>query len=156
MLRERESSLGVFGGAVGLIGAMLAMGGTAVSLVMWQMAASGADQGEMASLLTRLHDTAGVAVPFFYGGFALAAGLVLLAIGLMRAHAAHWTSAVSLAIGAALFVAGSAAYNTGLLIVAAAFAVVAFVPIGLRVLDESEEDWEHTPEVTSFRPLAGH
>ena len=95
-------------------------------------------------------------MPFFFGAFALAVGLVLLAIGLMRAHAAHWTSAGSLAAGAVLFVVASAAFSTGLLIVAAAFTVVGLVPVGLRVLDESEEDWEHTPEVTGFRPLAGH
>ena len=109
MLRERETALGHWGGALALLGAMLAMGGTAISLVMWQMGAAGADQAEMASLLTRLHDTAGVAIPFFYGGFALAAGLVLLSAGLMRAHAAHSLAAACLAIGAVLFVVGSAA-----------------------------------------------
>ena len=115
-----------------------------------------AQRAEMAALLTRVHDTAGVSVAFFFGTFALAAGLVLLAAGLMRAHAAHWTSAGSLAVGAVLFVVASATFSTGLMIVAAAFTVVGFVPIGLRVLDESEEDWEHTPEVTGFRPVAGH
>jgi hypothetical protein len=156
MLRERETTLGDVGGGFALIGAMFAMGGTAIAMVMWQMASTGADRGEMTALLSRVHDTAGVSIPFIFGTFLLAVGLVVLAAGLMRAHAAHWTSAGSLAVGAALFVAGSLAYSTGLLIVAAAFAVVGFVPIGLRVLEESEEDWEHTPEVTSFRPLAGH
>ena len=154
MLRERENTLGDVGGGFGLVGAMFAMGGTAISLVMWQMASG--DRGEMVSLLSRLHDTAGVSVPFFFGAFALAVGLVLLAIGLMRAHAAHWTSAGSLAAGAVLFVVASATFSTGLMIVAAAFTVVGLVPVGLRVLDESEEDWEHTPEVSGFRPLAGH
>ena len=156
MLRERENTLGDVGGGFGLVGAMFAMGGTAISMVMWQMASGGADRGEMVSLLTRLHDTAGVSVPFFFGAFALAVGLVLLAAGLMRAHAAHWTSAGSLAVGAVLFVVASATFTTGLMIVAAAFATVGLVPIGLRVLDEPVEDWEHTPEVTGFRPLAGH
>jgi hypothetical protein len=156
MLRDRERTLGDVGGGLGLLGTMLAMGAGAISMVMWQMAAAGADRAEMAALLTRLHDTAGVSVPFFFGTFALAAGLVLLAAGLMRAHAAHWTSAAGIALAAVLFVVGSAAFSTGLLIVAAAFAVAGFVPIGMRVLDESEEDWENTPEVRHFRPLAGH
>ncbi len=157
MLRERETTLGHAGGALGLLGALLAMGGTAISFVVWQMAASGADQAEMAALLARLHDTAGVAVPFFYGGFVLAAGLVLLCAGLMRAHAVHWTLAMSLAVGAVLFVVGSAAFSATALIVAAAFTVVGLVPVGRQVLAESTEDWEHTPDVGGgFRPLAGH
>ena len=157
MLRERETTLGHTGGALALLGALLAMGGTAISFVVWQMAASGADQAEMAALLARLHDTAGVAVPFFYGGFFLAVGLVLLCAGLMRAHAVHWTLAMSLAVGAVLFVVGSATFSATALIVAAAFTVVGLVPVGRQVLLEPTEDWEHTPDVGGgFRPLAGH
>lgn len=157
MLRERETTLGHAGGALGLLGVLLAMGGTAISLVVWQMAASGADQAQMAALLTRLNDTAGVAIPFFYGGFVLTAGLVLLCAGLIRAHAVHWTLATSLAVGAVLFAVGFAAFSVTVLVVAAALTVVGLVPIGRQVLAESTEDWEHTPEVGGgFRPLTGH
>ena len=44
MLREREGVLGDVGGGLGLLGAMLAMGASAISMVMWQMAAAGADR----------------------------------------------------------------------------------------------------------------
>jgi hypothetical protein len=156
MLRERESGLGHVGGGLALLGAMLTMGGAAISLVVWQMAAAGADQAEMADLYARLHDTAGVAIPFFFGGFALAAGLVALCAGLVRAKAVHAALALSLAAGACLFAVGAATYSAGVVIVAAVLATIGLVPIGRQVLAESTEDWEHTPEVGGFHPLAGH
>ena len=156
MLRERESGLGHFGGGLAMLGAMLTMGATAISFVVWQMAASGADQAEMAALYARLHDTAGVAIPFFYGGFALAAGLVALCAGLVRANAVHWTTALSLATGACVFAIGYATFSAGVLIVAAALTTVGLVPVGRQVLAESTEDWEHTPQVSGWSPLAGH
>ncbi len=156
MLRERESGLGHVGGGLALLGAMLTMGATAISFVVWQMAATGADQAEMADLYARLHDTAGVAIPFFYGGFALAAGLVVLCAGLVRANAVHWAMALSLAAGACVFAIGAATFSADMLILAAVLTTVGLVPIGRQVLAESTEDWEHTPEVSGFHPLAGH
>lgn len=156
MLRERESGLGHLGGGLALVGTMLSMGAMAISFVVWQMGAVGADQAEMADLYARLHDTAGVAVPFFYGGFALAAGLVALCAGLVRANAVHPAMALSLAAGACVFAIGAATFSAGMLIVAAALTTVGFVPIGRQVLAESTDEWEHTPEVSGFHPLAGH
>ena len=106
----------------------------------------------MADLYARLHDTAGVAIPFFYGGFALAAGLVRSCAGLVRANAVHPAMALSLAAGACVFAIGAATFSAGLLILAAALTTVGLVPIGRQVLAESTEDWEHTPEVSGFPP----
>lgn len=156
MLRERETAFGHAGGALALIGVLAVTGGAAISMAMWQMAAAGAERAEMTALLTRMNDTAGVTVPFYFGAFALTVGLIVLAMGLMRAHAVHWTMAMGLAVGSIVLAVGYAVFSVAVLIVGAAFLVVGLVPIGRQVLVESTDEWEHTPEVRGFSPLAGH
>lgn len=155
MLRERESGLGHLGGGLALIGAMLAAAGQGVAIVIWQMAAAGADPRAMTALFERLTGTAGVA-PLLFGGIVVAAGLLVLCAGLVRAHAVHGSAALALAVGVVLFVAGSAAFSATLLIVAAAFLTIGLGSIGRQVLAETTDEWEHTPEQHGFTPLAGH
>lgn len=156
MLREREVGLGHLGGALALIGAMLSAGGTAIAFVVWQMGAVSADPRAMTALYERLTGTAGVAVPFLLGGFVLAAGLLVLCVGLARAQAVHGSAVFAFAIGVVLFVIGSATFSVGVLIVAAAFTVIGLGSIGRQVLQETIDAWEHTPEQHGFAPLTGH
>ena len=87
MLREREVAFGHLGGAFALLGAMAAVGSTAMGFVVWQMAAAGADAGQMSALIDRVQDTTGTAMLFTGGVFLLTVGMLILAMGLMRAHA---------------------------------------------------------------------
>src|SRR3954447_22591019 len=82
MLREREVAFGHLGGALALIGTMAAMGSTAIGMVMWQMTATAA----MADLVNRVQDTTGTAVLFYGAVFCLTAGMLVLCLGLWRAH----------------------------------------------------------------------
>ena len=47
------------------------------------------------------------------------------------------------------------AETTSSSIIGAAVLLVGFFQVGRMVLTESDEDWEHTPEYSGFRPLAG-
>ncbi|MGI8945984.1 MAG: hypothetical protein ACR2GL_07095 [Thermoleophilaceae bacterium] len=87
--------------------------------------------------------------------FAWMAGLALLALGLYRAHAVHAMSAVGIALAAALLAAGGGFESEILAIFGAAVLLVGLGGPGWTVLQESDEDWEHTPEHEGFRPLAG-
>src|SRR5947209_20138814 len=69
MLRERRVAYGHAGGGLALLGLLAAMGGTAIGMVVWQMAAGGADTAQMAALLDRVNTTAGTFVPFYAGPF---------------------------------------------------------------------------------------
>ena len=156
MLRERQAGLGHLGGALALVGAMLSALGTGVALVIWQMAAASADPRAMTALYERLTGTAGVSVPLVAGGFVLAAGLLVLCAGLVRAQAVHGSAALVLAAGAVLFAVGGATFSTSVLVVAAAASLIGLGSIGLQVLSETTDAWEHTPEQHGFTPLAGH
>lgn len=156
MLREREVSYGHLGGGLGLLGLIAIAGVVAIDgFVGWQMAAADADRGAMVALYERLNETAGVVIPFFGMSFAFALGLLILAVGLYRAHAVQSWTAVFLAIGSVLLAIGTPSGSDVLDIVGSAFLFVGLASIGRLVLAESDEEWEHTPEYRGFRPLAG-
>jgi hypothetical protein len=156
MLRERHATEGHVGGGLALIGLLAFFGATAIGMVAWQMTAAGADSAQMASLLHRVNHTTGTMIPFTYAAFGLGAGFVVLAYGLMQARAVHWSMAFCLAVGAVLANVGFATASITLAIVAAAFLVVGFGSTGRMVLNETDEEWEHTPEFHGFRPVGAH
>jgi hypothetical protein len=156
MLREKQVALGHVGGGLSLLGALMFMLFWGVSLMEWQMVRGGADGAEMTALLDRYMDTTGTAV-FFFFSFAFTIGLIVLALGLWRAKAVHWSTAAALGVGAVVLQIAFLVGNTaGWYVVAAAILLVGFATIGRMVLTETDEDWDHTPEFRGFRPAATH
>jgi uncharacterized membrane protein len=155
MLRERQVAFGHVGGGLALLGNLMFMLFAGVSLMQWQMVRGGS-RADMVALYERFTHTAGSEV-FFFFSLAFTIGLAVLAYGLYRARAIHWSTACALAAGAvvlqvAFFVGNTAAWY----IVATAILLVAFWTIGRMVLMETDADWEHTPEFRGFRPAAMH
>jgi hypothetical protein len=154
MLREREVALGHIGGGLALLGLLALFGIVTIDgFVLWQAAAGGEDG--MVALYERLNETAGVVIPFYAMSFAFTLGMLCLAYGLYRARAVQSYMALFLAVAAICLAIASVAAETWLLIVGAAFLFVGFGSIGRMVMTESDEDWEHTPEYSGFKPLAG-
>jgi hypothetical protein len=154
MLREREVAFGHVGGALAMVGLLATMGVVAIDgFVGWQAAAE--PSAQMTALFERLDDTAGVVIPFFVMSLGFTVGMLFLAAGLYRARAVQSWSAAMLAVGAILLAIADFATSDVFAIVGAAVLFVGFVQVGRMVLTESDEDWEHTPEYSGFRPLAG-
>ena len=156
MLREKQVALGHAGGGLALLGSLVFMMFWGASLMQWQMVRGAGDRAQMAALLDRFMHTTGSEV-FFFFSLAFTIGMVLLALGLSRARAVHWSTAGALGAGAivlqiAFFVGNQATW----FIVAAAMLLVGFVTIGRTVLMETDDEWEHTPEHRGFRPAATH
>jgi hypothetical protein len=154
MLRERQVAAGHVGGAFALFGLMMLMAGTAIAMVVWQMAAGGADQAQMAALLDRVNTTTGTFIPFFLGQFAFAVGMLALGWGLWQAHAVHWFMAFCMGGGAIALTAGFASASITWAIIGAAALFVGLGSVGRMVLAETDAEWEHTPEFRGFRPAA--
>jgi hypothetical protein len=153
MLRERRVLFGHLGGGLALIGLLAITGSVAFQLAAWQMAAAGADQAEMAALYERLHETTGLWIPFYVVPFAFYAGVVILAAGLTLARAVHPVIAACTAAGAVLMAAGYPMANEILFIAGAAVLWLGVGATGWMVLGETDEQWEHTPQVSGFRPV---
>jgi Domain of unknown function (DUF4386) len=153
MLRDREVAFGHLGGGLALMGLMAIAALIGMDMVTWQMGAGAHD--EMASLLSRMNDAAGIVIPFFVGGLLFGVGYLALGMGLYRARATASWAAVCLVVGGIVFDVGMLATSLPLAIVAAAFILVGQGSIGRMVWTESDDAWESTPEHQGFRALPG-
>jgi hypothetical protein len=153
MMRERGPAYGNIGGAISLIGVLGIMASFSASFMVWLMAKDAVTAAD-AHLLHRYNASA-PAVIIGVAGFCLALGLVVLAMGLYRAHYVDWWMAMCIAIGAILVEVAFPAHAVWMGIVGSAFLLVGLGSVGLMVLRETDAEWEHTPEYTGFRPAAG-
>ena len=81
--------------------------------------------------------------------------VIVLAWGLARAHAVPAWSALCIAVAAVLFAISGPTASSPMQLIAAAVLLVGLGAIGWMVLSETDDQWEHTPEVHGFRPAAG-
>jgi hypothetical protein len=145
MLREREVGFGHAGGALGLVGIMAAVGSVAIGMVMWQMAATPAN----VALINRVEDATGTFVLFYLAVFGLTLGTLALCAGLWRAGAANRMAVAAVAIGSVMAAVGFAASIEWPLVVGYAALLLGLGAIGQMVLNETVEDWEHTPSIAA-------
>jgi hypothetical protein len=153
MMRERGAAYGNVGGAISVIGVLGIMASFSASFIVWLMAKDGVTAAD-AHLLHRYNASA-PAVIIGVAGFLLALGLVVMAMGLYRAHFVDWWMAMCIALGAILVEVAFPAHAVWLGIVGAALLLVGLGSVGLMVLRETDSEWEHTPEYRGFRPAAG-
>ena len=134
LVRERSPRLGNIGGGLAVLGSLIAIGDVMSQFMSWQMVAAGADHAQMAALLKRFDDTAGVSLVFSVGGLAVLAGTVLLTVGLIRGRLAPAWAAVGISLGAVVNVAGFSAASGGVVAVSWAVLLVSMGAIGRIVL----------------------
>jgi hypothetical protein len=116
LVRTRSRRLAGIGGALAVLGAVVAVGDVMTQFISWQMVKGGADQAQMAALLDRYQNAGGASIVFTVGGLSILVGCVLLTIGLIRHHLAPAWAAVGLSLAVvANVVAFSAASNAGVL-----------------------------------------
>jgi hypothetical protein len=151
MAQDRSPKLAHIGGSLSVVGALVAVGDPASQLVVWQMAARGADRAQMAAALNRFENTAGSSLIFTIGGFGIVVGVVLLAVALYRARAVPVWSAAGLVAGTWLNVIGFSAGSTGVLIISSALLLGSLGWIGWQVLTGSADQ----RRVPSFEPATG-
>jgi hypothetical protein len=144
MVCARAPRLGLIGGALTLLGAVIAIGDATVELMYWQMGAPGADRTQMAALADRYENAAGSSLIFTIGGLALIFGLVLLAIALWRTRTAPAWAAAGIPLGAVVNVAGFSANNTGLVIASNVVLLAALSRIGRLVFVDPAAQPQHT------------
>jgi hypothetical protein len=155
MLRERQPVLGDAGAGLTLLGILAFIGAVAINLVAWQMAQPRTDSTQMVVLLDSVHNATGIWVPFYLLTFAFAAGLIVLATGLVVARLVSPVIAILVAVGAVLVATGYSAASEILIIAGAACLTLGVGSIGVLASRESDADWEHTPQFRGFRPAAG-
>lgn len=144
LLRERGPRFAHVGGVLAILGlfgatAIVAVDGVAAS----QMAQPQANVQEMAALLDRIKESPGLRGIAVVAGVTLLLGMLVLAYGLWRTKAAQPWVAAGGAAGAMTFFVGLATDNQLIFALAFALYLLAFGPLGWRVLRESDDEWSH-------------
>lgn len=131
---ERSPRLATVGGSLAILGSLIAIGDVMSQFVSWQMVADGADRTQMAALLHRFDNAAGVGVVFNVGGLSVLIGVVLLTVALIRTRVAPVWAAVGLSVSTLLNVVAFSSANAAGVAVSWVVLLVAMGWIGARVL----------------------
>src|SRR6476659_6302970 len=106
LVRSRAPRLGQIGGALAVLGAIIAVGDVMTQFVSWQMVKGGADLTQMAAALDRFANAGGSSIVFTVGGLSILIGCVLLTVGLIRHHLAPKWAAVGLSAAVLVNIVG--------------------------------------------------
>ncbi len=136
LLRERAPVAGYVGGSLAVLGTLVAIGDSLEQLVIWQMGAG--DRGQMAALLTRLDDAAGLTLIFTTGALALLVGTVTLAVGLVRARVAPPWAAACLPLAMVVNIAGFAAASRSIVAASCVILLAGFACLASRLAAASD------------------
>jgi hypothetical protein len=147
LLRERAPMIALVGSALAIAGIAGTLQFPGQDGVVAKMARGGANRVEMARLLKRVNN--GFPFPAIFV-MLFVVGAVVLTVGLLRTRVVSPISAVSLGLFAIGFAVAFPANSNTLLVVSWALGVVGLAGIGLEVLTESDEAWEHAPQVRGF------
>lgn len=153
MLREREWKLGVAGAAfsfLGLLGSAAYIG--VHGFVTWR-AATADDQAVIGPFLEHIWSSPGVIGPILVGGAMLGVGTTLLAIGLYRAKIAPlWAVAALVLSPTGVAFGGPDTFAVNIFVQGGAVLLIMSLSwLGVRVLRQSDEDWQHQPEYKPSR-----
>jgi hypothetical protein len=139
LLRRQRVTLGQVGAALVLLGAVALASSYVVTVFEIKATDSGFDRAQMVELLDSTEESAEAAPLFvlFIGG--LIVGTLLLAIGLFRQRAVAVWVPIVLVVGNLVNFGGE---DQVLAIVSSALIAAALIPIGLKILSVSDDDWE--------------
>lgn len=148
LLRPRATAFGHLGTGLAMVGlfgaaAIVAVDGIAVT----QMAQPEANAEEMAALVDRIKESAGLRAIAVVSAMSWAIGMLLLAYGLWHARRVRPLVAVLVAAAAITVFVGMATDNRTIFAIAFALYLVAFAPLGWKILTQSDEEWAGEPSL---------
>jgi hypothetical protein len=142
MLREKGAREGHVGGALAVIGTLCAIAQAGFFVALWQV--TKADAGAATALLAGLDGVAQAVLFFMPLGVTI--GGVVLSWALYRHHFIPAWMAGLIGASAITFLIGSVTYSIELYVAASALLLAGWGAMGAMVLNETVEEWEHTPE----------
>jgi hypothetical protein len=156
MLKARRPAFGHVGAGLALFGVVSLAAVVGTEFVVWQAAkAPATDTAAMTSLIGRIIDSPGMILLYLLA-LAFPIGVLVLGIGLYLARAAAAWEAALVAIPFAVGIVSEIAYGPRIIpIVTSILFLIGLGSIGRRVLMESDEEWEHTPEIGGMRTATG-
>ena len=149
LLHERRPGLAFIGGAISMVGIVSVSAAVGwQGLFLSEAAKSGRDQAAVTSLLDDMNDKM---LPIGIGTMLLGLGLVVLAVGLFRAHVAPTWAAICVGVAGVAADIGNPGALKPVIFAAEVLLFAGLGAVGLAVLGETDEEWAHTPEFSGFR-----
>ena len=149
LLHERRPGMAFIGGAIAMVGIV-----SVSALVGWQglflseAVKSGRDRAALTSLLDDMNDRM---LPIGIASLLIGIGLVVLAVGLFRAHVAPTWAAICVGVAGVAIDIGQPATLKPVIFASEVLLFAGLGAVGLAVLGETDEEWAHTPEFSGFR-----
>jgi len=141
LLRQKRVTLGQIGAALVILGALAIASSYVVTVFEIKATGDEFDRAQMVELLESTEES-GEAAPVFVLFFGLILGSLLLAIGLYRQRAVPVWVPILLVLGNVLNFAGE---DQIVSIVSSVVLAGALIPIGLKILSVSDDDWDRRP-----------
>jgi hypothetical protein len=154
LLRERKTNLGLVGGGLAIVGLVLMTTSIGMASVFLEVSLSEVATAEKVAILDATMESGSVVV-LFAGSLLLAVGTAILGRALWTAGTVPKLSAVLFGLYGPVVVAGYATSTLALIIGGFVALGVALVPLGVVMLTESEDQWEHPPAFTGFHIAGG-
>jgi hypothetical protein len=151
LLHESKSPAGYVGAGIATLGLVTVAGSIGTQAAAVELARTGF-LTENVAILEAL-TTGPVAIATMVGGIALALGLLVLAIELFRAHVIPEPSAVLLGIFGITQAVGFIVFSAPVVIAAFAAGLIGLAPVGIRLITESDSEWEHAPRMHWYHPI---
>ena len=149
VLHEQRPVEAILGGAVALVGVLALFAVAAAETVVVPELGRSSEAGA-AALYERIFEFGSTRwTLLLVAVLLLPIGLVAMSYGLYRTQEAPTWVAGSLGLGALLFAVALPTGSAVVFAIGLAAMVVGMVPIGWRVLGESDEQWEHPPRLSA-------
>jgi hypothetical protein len=131
---RRAPRLALVGGALSLLGALVAVGDGTTELMYWQMGVPAADPAQMAALADRYENAAGSSLLFTVGGLAIIFGLAMLGAALWRLRLAPLWAAAAVPLGTIVNIVGFSLNSNSVVLVSNLVLLVGLGWVGRRLL----------------------
>jgi hypothetical protein len=155
MLHERKRVVGLIGGGVGIIGLSLFAVQAGMGIASFEISRGAFPTGNKEFLVQMLLDS-DLAVLGYVGGAMMALGFVLVAVNLFAARTVPVPSSVLFAAFAVTQLVGYVVSERWTLLASYICLCAALIPVGVEVLVESDESWEHPPTYEGLRMIGAH
>lgn len=154
MLHERRPGMAMAGAGMAIIGILAVVGVVGLGgELLFEAAQPKRDSAAMVSLI---HDVYRSAAPLFILTLLLSVGMVVLAVGMLRARVVASWSAICVGVAAIALGVGQPLALKPLIVIADVVLLAGLGSIGWTVLAETDDEWEHTPVFHGFaRPAMG-
>jgi hypothetical protein len=152
MVRQRRPVLAHVGLILFVPGLVALAAAAGTELVLWQMAQPESDRAEMVALAERVWEGEGLA-PIFAVVLLFPVAWFMIGIGLHLARAVPAWSAALIAVSQPIgFLIEFAGGPKAPVVAAQVLFAIGLVPVGLRVLRQSDEDWADATQIARVTP----